>query len=216
MQTETQTPTPSMPPMTDPMITVTESAAGKIRELLSEEGKLESGLRVFVQGGGCSGFQYGLMIEEGGGVGDQLFESNGVRLFVDPVTLPSGNTYSWDAIKRHFEARKAQALPLECPLTRDKVPSDWTLKVNIGTRDTTEALVSEITDEAAEETVPEAAAAWAELLVLCAEYDATKATVATAATVATVPTDLGAGGGAAGANNQGDAGIGHNDILRPG
>ena len=82
MNTETHTITLDMPAMIDPMITVTESAAGKIRELLSEEGKLESGLRVFVQGGGCSGFQYGLMIEEGGGVGDQLFESNGVRLFV--------------------------------------------------------------------------------------------------------------------------------------
>jgi len=87
MNTETHTHTPSMPPMTDPMISVTESAAGKIRELLSEEGKLESGLRVFVQGGGCSGFQYGLMIEESGGVGDQLYESNGVRLFVDPVSV---------------------------------------------------------------------------------------------------------------------------------
>ena len=87
MNTETQTVTPPMPIMVDPMITVTESAAGKIRELLSEEGKLESGLRVFVQGGGCSGFQYGLMIEESGGVGDQLFESNGVRLFVDPVSV---------------------------------------------------------------------------------------------------------------------------------
>ena len=87
MNTETHTITPEMPVMTDPMITVTESAAGKIRELLSEEGKLESGLRVFVQGGGCSGFQYGLMIEEAGGVGDQLFESNGVRLFVDPVSV---------------------------------------------------------------------------------------------------------------------------------
>jgi iron-sulfur cluster insertion protein len=87
MNTETQTITPDMPMMTDPLITVTESAAGKIRELLSEEGKLESGLRVFVQGGGCSGFQYGLMIEESGGVGDQLFESNGVRLFVDPVSV---------------------------------------------------------------------------------------------------------------------------------
>ena len=51
---------------------MTEAAAGKIRELLAEEGKTESGLRVFVQGGGCSGFQYGLMIEESGGVGDQL------------------------------------------------------------------------------------------------------------------------------------------------
>ena len=45
---------------------MTEAAAGKIQELLIEEGKAESGLRVFVQGGGCSGFQYGLMIEEAG------------------------------------------------------------------------------------------------------------------------------------------------------
>ena len=84
---ETQTITPEAPVFTETVITVTESAAGKIRELLSEEGKTESGLRVFVQGGGCSGFQYGLMIEESGGVGDQLFESNGVRLFVDPVSV---------------------------------------------------------------------------------------------------------------------------------
>jgi iron-sulfur cluster assembly accessory protein len=40
-----------------------------------------------VQGGGCSGFQYGLMIEESGGVGDQVFESNGVKLYVDPVSV---------------------------------------------------------------------------------------------------------------------------------
>ena len=66
---------------------MTEAAAGKIRELLSEEGKTESGLRVFVQGGGCSGFQYGLMIDEGGGMGDQIFESNGVKLFVDPISV---------------------------------------------------------------------------------------------------------------------------------
>ncbi len=87
MQTATQTITPEAPVMTPAIITVTEAAAGKIRELLTEENKAESGLRVFVQGGGCSGFQYGLMIEEGGGVGDQLFESNGVRLFVDPVSI---------------------------------------------------------------------------------------------------------------------------------
>ena len=69
------------------MINVTETAASKITELLSEEQKNGSGLRVFVQGGGCSGFQYGLMIEEGGGVGDRLFQSNGVNLFVDPVSI---------------------------------------------------------------------------------------------------------------------------------
>ena len=87
MQTETQTITPA-PTMMPGFITVTEAAATKIKELLSEEGKAESGLRVFVQGGGCSGFQYGLMIEEGGaGVGDQSYESNGVKLFVDPVSV---------------------------------------------------------------------------------------------------------------------------------
>ena len=80
MITETTETSPSL-------INVSPSAASKIQELLAEEGKTGSGLRVFVQGGGCSGFQYGLMIEESGGAGDQVFESNGVRLFVDPVSI---------------------------------------------------------------------------------------------------------------------------------
>jgi iron-sulfur cluster insertion protein len=87
MHTETQTPMAPVPAMTPSIITVTESAASKIKDLLAEEGKTDSGLRVFVQGGGCSGFQYGLMIEENGGVGDQTFESNGIKLYVDPVSL---------------------------------------------------------------------------------------------------------------------------------
>ncbi len=70
------------------MIQVSETAASKISELLAEENKAGSGLRVFVQGGGCSGFQYGLMIEENGqGEMDQIFESNGVKLFVDPISI---------------------------------------------------------------------------------------------------------------------------------
>ncbi|MCA1586416.1 MAG: iron-sulfur cluster insertion protein ErpA [Acidobacteria bacterium] len=84
---QTQSIEPTVPMFAPAVITVTESAAGKIKELLAEENKTESGLRVFVQGGGCSGFQYGLMIEESGGVGDQLYESNGIRLFVDPVSI---------------------------------------------------------------------------------------------------------------------------------
>jgi len=70
------------------MINVTPAAASKISELLIEENKQDAGLRVFVQGGGCSGFQYGLMIEENGeGVGDQVFESHGVKLYVDPISV---------------------------------------------------------------------------------------------------------------------------------
>ena len=71
------------------MINVTPAAASKITELLTDENKLDAGLRVFVQGGGCSGFQYGLMIDEGEGdpESDQTFMVNGVRLFVDPISL---------------------------------------------------------------------------------------------------------------------------------
>ena len=70
------------------MINVSETAASKINELLAEEGKTGSGLRVFVQGGGCSGFQYGLMIDEGEGdaATDAVIESNGVKLLVDPIS----------------------------------------------------------------------------------------------------------------------------------
>lgn len=71
------------------MVNVSPAAASKISELLTEEGKVGSGLRVFVQGGGCSGFQYGLMIDEGEGDAgsDQVIEVHGVRLLVDPISL---------------------------------------------------------------------------------------------------------------------------------
>ncbi len=73
--------------MTESVINVSSIAASKIAELLSEENKQDSGLRVFVQGGGCSGFQYGLMIEDGPGATDQVFQSNGVKLYVDPISV---------------------------------------------------------------------------------------------------------------------------------
>jgi iron-sulfur cluster assembly accessory protein len=69
------------------LINVSSTAASKIAELLAEENKQESGLRVFVQGGGCSGFQYGLMIEESPADSDQVFQSNGVKLYVDPISV---------------------------------------------------------------------------------------------------------------------------------
>jgi iron-sulfur cluster assembly accessory protein len=73
--------------VTESAINVSTAAAAKIAVLLAEENKQESGLRVFVQGGGCSGFQYGLMIEDGPGATDTVFESNGVKLYVDPISV---------------------------------------------------------------------------------------------------------------------------------
>jgi iron-sulfur cluster assembly accessory protein len=73
--------------VSESFINVSSMAASKVAELLTEENKQASGLRVFVQGGGCSGFQYGLMIEDSPGATDQVFQSNGVKLYVDPISV---------------------------------------------------------------------------------------------------------------------------------
>lgn len=67
------------------MITVTPVAADKLKEILTEEEGTY--LRAFVQGGGCSGFQYGLLPAKNPEPADQVFESNGVRVVIDPVSI---------------------------------------------------------------------------------------------------------------------------------
>ena len=69
------------------MINVSETAAAKISELLSEENKGGSGLRVFVQGGGCSGFQYGFTFDEIVNDDDTQMSKNGVTLLIDAMSL---------------------------------------------------------------------------------------------------------------------------------
>jgi iron-sulfur cluster assembly accessory protein len=71
------------------MITVTESAAAKIRALMAEEpdGQVNV-LRVAIQGGGCSGFQYALGFDRGPQDGDNQVEMHGVRVVVDPFSAP--------------------------------------------------------------------------------------------------------------------------------
>jgi iron-sulfur cluster insertion protein len=64
----------------------TDSAADKVRQLIEEEGNAELKLRVFVQGGGCSGFQYGFTFDEETGEDDTVMEKNGVTLLVDAMS----------------------------------------------------------------------------------------------------------------------------------
>ena len=68
------------------MITVTDGAASKIVALMAEENKTSGGLRVFVQGGGCSGFQYGFSFDEAQDEEDTVIERDGVMLLVDPMS----------------------------------------------------------------------------------------------------------------------------------
>lgn len=65
----------------------TDAAAGKVRELIREEGNDALRLRVFVQGGGCSGFQYGFTFDEGSEDGDTEVENEGVMLVIDPLSI---------------------------------------------------------------------------------------------------------------------------------
>ena len=68
------------------MINVTPAAASKINELLAEENKPGAGLRVFVQGGGCSGFQYGFTFDEQANDDDTVMQKNGVTLLIDAMS----------------------------------------------------------------------------------------------------------------------------------
>jgi iron-sulfur cluster assembly protein len=74
------------------MVTLTESAASKIKELAAQEPEGEEGeanvLRIAVTGGGCSGFQYELGFDRGRQDGDNEIEMHGVRVVIDPSSAP--------------------------------------------------------------------------------------------------------------------------------
>lgn len=65
----------------------TDSAANKVKELIVEEGNPELKLRVFVTGGGCSGFQYGFTFDEVANEDDTVMQKNGVTLLIDPMSF---------------------------------------------------------------------------------------------------------------------------------
>lgn len=68
------------------MISVTERAAEKVKEIASAEGLAGQGLRLRVIGGGCAGFTYDLYFEDQVGDMDEEYESRGVKLYVDPLS----------------------------------------------------------------------------------------------------------------------------------
>ena len=70
-----------------PPLLVTEAAALKVKELIEEENNPELKLRVFVSGGGCSGFQYGFTFDENVDEGDTVVENCGVKLLIDPLSF---------------------------------------------------------------------------------------------------------------------------------
>ncbi len=76
--TETQTEAP---------LVFSKAAANKVASLIKEEGNPDLMLRIYIQGGGCSGFQYGFKFDEQMMEGDTEVETDGVKLLVDPMSL---------------------------------------------------------------------------------------------------------------------------------
>jgi iron-sulfur cluster insertion protein len=70
-----------------PTLIFTDAAAAKVGELIREEDNPNLKLRVFVQGGGCSGFQYGFTFDENVEEGDTQIENQGVTLVIDPMSI---------------------------------------------------------------------------------------------------------------------------------
>ncbi len=78
----------SVQSFTPQAILVTPSAVAKVAELIEDEGNPDLKLRVFVTGGGCSGFQYGFTFDELAGEEDALVEVEGISVLVDSLSYP--------------------------------------------------------------------------------------------------------------------------------
>lgn len=86
-------------PVMNPSMTMTEAAAKKASELIDNAQKDSAAIRVFVKSGGCSGYSYGMAIDDRELEGDSLFEDRGVRIVVDKMSLPLVNGSQIDYVE---------------------------------------------------------------------------------------------------------------------
>jgi iron-sulfur cluster insertion protein len=98
---------------TAPTISVSESAAARVQVLIQMEGKPNMMLRLAVSGGGCSGFQYGISLDDQTGDEDVVFEEHGIRVVIDQTSLDLLNgsmvDYVEDLMGASFQIKNPQA-----------------------------------------------------------------------------------------------------------
>jgi len=83
-QPQTTPPVPAFQPEVAPLVTLTDAAMAKLTELTREEKDPTVGLRVYVYSGGCSGYRYGMMLEDQPTAEDVRVQSQGINVYVDP------------------------------------------------------------------------------------------------------------------------------------
>jgi iron-sulfur cluster assembly accessory protein len=94
------------------MVAITETAAGKVKELLEQEGRFDIALRVAVQPGGCSGLRYAMYLDDEVGDADETAEQFGVRVVVDRMSIP----YLKEAKIDFVDSLEASGFTIDNPL----------------------------------------------------------------------------------------------------
>ncbi len=84
------------------MVTVTETAAQELTKLLERDGKTGSGLRIFTAGVSCGGPQYGLAFDDKPKDGEEVLDSNGIKLFLDTKTKEELDEAEVDYVKSEY------------------------------------------------------------------------------------------------------------------
>lgn len=83
-----QQPMTEVQPVSPPtVVTLSDAAATKLRDLTKEEANPDIGLRVYVYSGGCSGYRYGMMLEDAPTPEDQILEASGIKVYVDTQSI---------------------------------------------------------------------------------------------------------------------------------
>src|SRR6478609_4598273 len=75
-------------PLNTTVVSLTDAAVSKLSELTKEETNPDIGLRVYVYSGGCSGYRYGMMLEDQPSTEDSILHANGVRVYIDQNSIP--------------------------------------------------------------------------------------------------------------------------------
>src|SRR5438045_9660325 len=96
----------------DQMLSLTEAAAGKVKELLDQEGRSDIALRVAVQPGGCSGLRYAMYLDDEVSEKDTTAEQYGVRLVIDKTSVPYLDPASIDLM----DSREPSGVTIDKPV----------------------------------------------------------------------------------------------------
>jgi iron-sulfur cluster assembly protein len=69
-------------------VTLTPAAVAKVKEIVAQQGQAEAGLRIYIAGGGCSGFKYGMTLDTDAAADDEVVDVDGLKVFIDSMSLP--------------------------------------------------------------------------------------------------------------------------------